>query len=161
MRRMSIRVLKATLLAVACALPAVAQAPKPDPTRAFIEKQAVAFSEAFARGDFKALAAMYTEDALVLPPEGEIVTGAPAIEAFWKGVRDSGVKGATLIVTDVSSSGDMAAEVGKAVLTIKPPNQPELSQTVKYLVVWKRQKGGTWKLYRDIWNAMPPPAPKP
>ena len=30
-----------------------------------------------------------------------------------------------------------------------------MTPTVKYVVVWRRQKDGTWKLHRDIWNAIP------
>lgn len=153
------RALVAALSLLLCVWPVFAEAPRVDPARAFIEKQATAFSGAFAQADFKTLAAMYAEDAIVLPPDGEMVKGRPAIEAFWKGVYDSGVKGVALTVVAVDSSGEMAAEVGKAVLTIKPANQQEVSQTAKYVVVWKRQKDGTWKLYRDIWNGMPQ-APK-
>ena len=49
------------------------------------------------------------------------------------------------------SSGELAAETGTAVLTTRQG----ASQNAKYVVVWKRQKDGAWKLYRDIWNAMP------
>jgi hypothetical protein len=54
---------------------------------------------------------------------------------------------------DISSS--LAAETGTATLTIQPPSGAEQSQKVKYVVVWQKQPDGTWKLYRDIWNAMP------
>jgi uncharacterized protein (TIGR02246 family) len=144
----------ATALSLA-SLAAVAQAPKPDPARAYIEKQATAFSEAFAKGDFKTLANMYTEDAILMPPDGEMVKGRPAIEAFWKGAQQSGLTGAQLTVVEVTSSGDQATEVGTAVLTLKPANQPEAKQNGKYLVMWKRQPDGTWKLHRDIWNGSP------
>jgi uncharacterized protein (TIGR02246 family) len=145
-----------TILALGTsAVPVSSQTAKADPAQAAVEKSNKLFSEAFARADFKTLAAMYDEDAVVLPPDGDMVKGRPAIEAFWKGVYDSGVKGATLSVVDVTSSGDLAGEVGTAVLTIKPPNAPEAAQKVKYVVVWKKQKDGGWKLYRDIWNGMP------
>ena len=146
-------------LGLAAARPATGEGPAADPARAYIDKQAVAFSEAFARGDFETLASMYTEDAIAFPPDAEMVKGRPAIKAFWKGIHDSGVKGAKLTVMDVQSSGDLAAEVGTAVLTIKPPNQPEATQSAKYVVVWKRQKDGTWKLHRDIWNSVSAPKP--
>lgn len=132
-----------------------AETPKGDPARATIEKQGAAFSEAFNRGDVAAVAAMYSDDAIVLPPDGDMVQGRSAIEALWKGARDSGVRAVAFTVLDVRSSRNLAVEVGKAELTIQPANQPESSQTIKYVVVWKRQKAGTWKLFRDIWNSMP------
>lgn len=132
-----------------------AETPKADPARAPIEKQGAEFAEAFNRGDIAAVAAMYSEDAILLPPDGELVRGRSAIEALWQGTRDSGVKTIAFTVLDVHSGRDLAVEVGKADLKIQPPNQPESSQTVKYVVVWRREKGGVWKLFRDIWNSMP------
>ena len=49
----------------------------------------------------------------------------------------------------------LAAESGAAILTIQPASGAEQSQRVKYVVVWKKQPDGIWKIYRDIWNAMP------
>jgi len=137
------------------ALPAAAQTGTADPARGVIEKGDIAFSDAFAKGDFKTLASLYAEDAIVLPPDADMVKGRAAIETFWKGVHDSGVKSAVLTVVDVKSSGELAAELGTAVLTIQAANQPETKQSVKYVVTWKKQKDGAWKLYRDIWNALP------
>jgi ketosteroid isomerase-like protein len=31
------------------------------------------------------------------------------------------------------------------------------SQSVKYVVVWKKQADGSWKIFRDIWNSLPAP----
>jgi uncharacterized protein (TIGR02246 family) len=150
------RLVLATFLSLTIgALPAFSQTAKTDPVRAFIEKQAKVFSDTFARAEFKTLAAMYAEDAVALPPDADMVKGRAAIEAFWKSVYDSGVKSATLTVVDVHSSGELAAELGTAVLTIKAANKPDATQNVKYVVVWKKQKDGAWKLYRDIWNALP------
>ena len=60
------------------AAPAVAQ------DKATIEKLNDAWTAAFNKGDAAAVAAMYTEDAYVLPPGAEIVKGHVAIEAFWR-----------------------------------------------------------------------------
>ena len=134
---------------------ALAQPAKADPARAAIEKQNAAFTAAFGRGDIAAVAAAYAEDAIAFPPDGEMARGRPAIEALWRGLRDAGGKTITLNTVDVHSSGRLAAETGTAVLKIQPPSGGEQSQTVKYVVVWKKQPDGAWKLYRDIWNAMP------
>jgi len=131
------------------------QPAKSDPVRAAIEKQNAAFSAAFGRGDIAAVAAAYAEDAIALPPDGEMVRGRPAIQALWKGLLDAGGKAITLTTVDVHSSGSLAAETGTATLKIQPPSGAEQSQAVKYVVVWKKQPDGTWKLYRDIWNAIP------
>jgi len=131
------------------------QPAKPDPVRAAIEKQSAAFAAAFGRGDIAAVAGAYAEDAIAFPPDAEMARGRAAIQALWKGLHDAGGKTITLTTLDVHSSGSLAAETGTATLKILPPGGAEQSQMVKYVVVWKKQPDGTWKLYRDIWNAMP------
>ena len=123
--------------------------------RAAIEAANTKFSEAFARGDAKALAAMYTPDAIAFPPDSEMIRGNEAIGNFWKTTRDSGVQSATLTTVDVGRSGDVAYEVGKVSLTIQPVGKEPTTAAAKYVVVWKRQSDGSWKLHRDIWNSLP------
>jgi uncharacterized protein (TIGR02246 family) len=120
--------------------------------RMAIEKQAAAFSAAFNRGDVKAVAAMYTEDAIALPPDADLVRGRAAIEKLWADAMASGIKTIAFTVLDVQSSGDFAVETGRAVLGVQPAGQPATSQTGKYVVVWKRGADRQWRLLRDIWN---------
>jgi uncharacterized protein (TIGR02246 family) len=123
--------------------------------RAAIEAANAKFSEAFARGDAKALSAMYTSDAIALPPDSEMIHGNGAIGEFWKATRDGGVQSAVLTTIDVGRNGDVAYEVGKVSLTIHPAENEPTTAMAKYVVVWKRQADGSWKLHRDIWNSLP------
>jgi len=123
--------------------------------RAAIEAANARFSEAFARGDAKALAAMYTPDAIAFPPDSEMIRGNEAIGNFWKTTRDNGVQSATLTTVDVGRSGDVADEVGQVSLTIQPVGKEPTTAVAKYVVIWKRQFDGSWKLHRDIWNSLP------
>jgi len=123
--------------------------------RAAIEAANAKFSEAFARGDAKALSAMYTSDAIAFPPDSEMIRGNGAIGQFWKATRDGGVQSAALTTIDVGTSGDVAYEVGKVFLTIQPAGKEPTTAVAKYVVVWKRDADGSWKLHRDIWNSLP------
>ena len=123
--------------------------------RAAIEAANAKFSEAFARGDAKALSAMYTSDAIAFPPDSEMIRGNGPIGEFWKATRDGGVQSAALTTIDVDRSGDVAYEVGKVSLTIQPAGNEPTTAVAKYVVVWKRQADGSWKLHRDIWNSLP------
>jgi uncharacterized protein (TIGR02246 family) len=125
--------------------------------RAAIETGNARFSELYGRGDVTAIAALYTEDAIVFPPGADMAKGRQAIEEFWRATRDSGVTSVTLTTVDVGESGDLAYEVGTALLTIQPEAQEPAMASAKYVVVWKRQTDGSWQLHRDIWNDLPAP----
>jgi uncharacterized protein (TIGR02246 family) len=100
-------------------------------SKSSIEKLNAEWMAAFNKGDAKALAAMYTPDAYVLPAGAELAKGHSAIEKFWGGaVKQLG--DAKLTTVDVQSLG---------------PEQI----TGKYVVVW-RKMGGQWQLATDIWN---------
>jgi uncharacterized protein (TIGR02246 family) len=124
--------------------------------RQAIEQRNRELASAYSRGDTDGMAALYTEDAKVLPPGGETVTGRPAIGQFWQAVRDMGVQEVALNTLDVEASGDLAYEVGSATLKIQPAGGEATTDTVKYVVVWKRQAGGPWQLAVDIWNGNTP-----
>jgi uncharacterized protein (TIGR02246 family) len=123
--------------------------------RADIDEANARFSKAFERGDAKALAGMYTPDAIAFPPDSEMIRGNEAIGQFWKATRNSGVKSVVLRTLDVGRSGNLAYEVGTASLTIQPEGKEGTTAAAKYVVVWKRQSDGSWKLHRDIWNSLP------
>jgi len=64
-------------------------------------------------------------------------------------------------VLDVQTSGNLMVETGKATLNVAGAGAGAAPATVavKYVVVWKKQKDGTWKITHDIWNSLPAPAP--
>ncbi len=115
------------------------------------------FIAALNRGDAAAIAALYTEDAILLPPNSGMLEGKEAAQAFWQGGLDMGIKEGELETASVEAQGDTAYEIGKYKLTIEPPGGPTIKDEGKYLVVWKRQ-GGSWKLHADIWNTSLPAA---
>ena len=121
--------------------------------RTDIESANREIGKAFSSGDISALAAFYTEDAVVLPPNSQMIRGRKAIEEFWKGAVGMGVRSIQLNTIDVQSSGDLAYEIGNATMQIQPQGGSASRETVKYVVVWKRQPDNSWKLAVDIWNS--------
>ncbi len=116
--------------------------------RARIEQGNARFEDAFARQDATALAALYTPDAMLFPPDSEPVTdGRDAIQAFWTGAFGSGLDGIDLGTLDVRSAGDVAYEQGIA--TIRAGG--EVAVVAAYTVLWKQTADG-WKLHHDTWT---------
>ena len=136
------RILLTTALAMAFVSPAFAQ-------KAEIEALNKKFVEAFNKGDFAAVASLYTKDATVLPPGAAMVLGSTAIEALWKSFGEQG-SDPKLTTLDVKELGPSAArEIGTYSLNTKGSPGKELSG--KYVVVWEKV-GNEWKLSTDIWN---------
>ena len=133
----------ALCLGVSFAAPALAQ------NAATLQKLNDKFTAAFNKGDAAAVAAMYAEDAYVLPPGGEMVKGRSAIEAFWKQAAQQ-VGDAKLVTIDVLPLGRRGArEIGT--VTLETKGQPPQQLVGKYAVVW-RQIRGRWLVATDIWN---------
>ena len=107
------------------------------------------FMETFNGGDAAGLADLYTENGQLLPPGSDLVTGAAAIQTFWQGAMDMGIKTASLKTVETEGHGDTVIEIGKYTLSGETGN---IMDRGKYLVIWK-QVGGQWKLHRDIWNS--------
>jgi uncharacterized protein (TIGR02246 family) len=114
------------------------------------------FGDAVRRGDGAAIAALYTEDAKLLPPNSEMIQGREGIKAFWTGGLQMGIKDAVLTTIEVLGTGAVVCEIGKYDLTIKPEGHEAIKDIGKYLVVWKKSMGETWKLHVDIWNTSRP-----
>lgn len=114
------------------------------------------FSEGFLKGDPSLTASVYAEDAVVCPPNSEMIRGRNAIAAFWDSVMKMGVKEAVLTTVELSGRNNTLQELGTGVLTIQPEGQAAVEQRVKYVVVWTRTADG-WKYQWDIWNSSMPP----
>ena len=110
------------------------------------------FTAAFNRGDAARVAAFYTEQGQLLPPNADFMSGREAIQAFWQGALDMGIAAAQIETLEVEDHGDTAIEVGT--YTLHAQDGTELD-TGKFIVIWKRV-GGEWKLHRDIFNSSKP-----
>ena len=124
--------------------------------RPAIEEGNAKFGEAFRQGDSGAVAALYTDDAILLPPNSETIQGKEGIDAFWSGAIQMGVKNAVLSTVNLVDMGDFVCEIGKYELTIQPEGQEAFEDHGKFLVIWKQETDGNWKLHIDIWNTSMP-----
>jgi uncharacterized protein (TIGR02246 family) len=117
--------------------------------KALIQKLDDEFVAAFNKGDYAAVAAMYAEDATLMPPGAPMMKGHQAIQAFWSKAGE-GVTDAKIVAVDVTPLGDKAArEIGTFSLKTKGATPMEL--TGKFVVIWQKV-GNDWKLSTDIWN---------
>lgn len=109
------------------------------------------FTDAFGREDAAAIAAWYTADATLLPPDNPMVKGRDSIQTFWQGAMTMGVREAALTTLEVESRGDLAYEVGRFEMAVQSQGGERVELTGKYVVVWKLDGDG-WRMHVDIWN---------
>jgi len=126
--------------------------------RKAIEKANHKFGDAVRNQDPIALAALYTEDTCLLPPNSTMIRGRQATQEFWGTVmKQMGLKDAILTTVELSSIGDTVNEIGNYHLKLQPEGQDLIEDKGKYIVHWKKTPDG-WKLHWDIWNtSLPPP----
>ena len=133
-------------------------APPPDTTTEDLQAiKAVSqqFADNFNSGNIAALAALYAEEAKLLPPNSPSIVGKESIQAFFQASYDAGVGDLQITVIELSVSEDMAHKVGKYTLTIQPEEGEAISDSGKYVWIWKRVNG-SWKVDVLIWNSSLP-----
>jgi uncharacterized protein (TIGR02246 family) len=150
-----ISVLAALLAAAAIAACAPAAPPPPDTAavKTAIEAVNAKFTAATEKGDSATVVALYDANAIAFPPGEPAWNGTAAIAKGFGGMLGAfTIKDFTLTANDVVVGGDYAAENGSYKMTLVPKKGAAMEDHGKYVVVWKKQADGAWKLYRDIWN---------
>jgi ketosteroid isomerase-like protein len=118
-----------------------------------LDKLASEFAAAFTAGDSAKVASFYAEDAIVMPPNQQMVRGRERIEAYYK--RGFASSGGTLRLQPIESAivGTRAFEIGTSSLAVG--NRTETAG--KYVVIYERVKD-EWKIVYDIFNDDAPPS---
>jgi ketosteroid isomerase-like protein len=152
-------------LAFGFAVPAFAQ--EKDSVDAKTAEQLSALSrktdESYNNGDAAALAALYTEDALLLTNTGPIY-GREAIERHFADLFEKVHFSKHLDECDqrsphiIGTTGNESWSNGKWSLTYQVEDGSPVELTGYWLEVY-RLEDGTWKKRVDAWNVTPAPAP--
>jgi uncharacterized protein (TIGR02246 family) len=118
-----------------------------------------ALQKAVLAKNWAAMAAQYTEDGVMCPPNEPVVKGRAAIQAW--AAKFPPVTAFVLTNTKVEGAGDLAYVHGTFTMTIAPPGVPPMKDSGKYLEIRKRQADGKWLHSIDMFNSDLPPPPAP
>ena len=126
--------------------------------RQAIEAQNARFSTALPKGDTATIASLYDDAGIVMFSNEPAARGHDAIAKVFAGfvgaVKPSAIK---LQTQDVVVGGDYAVETGAYELSAPAAKGTKAMHDVgKYVVVWKKQTDGSYKLFRDIANSDQP-----
>ncbi len=120
--------------------------------RESIEATIKTLVESLNGGDAAGVAAHYTDDAAVLPPDAARIDGREGIQGVWQGLIDADYRDIVMTTQEVDVFGDVANEVGTITATAPREDGGRAQLAGKYVAVWKRGGDDTWRLHRDIWN---------
>ena len=158
-----LRSLVLLLTVAACAAPAPTKAPEtpvdPAALKAAIQAREKEWSAAFLAGNGTAVAALYTTDGASIQPAGDPYTGRDGIAKGEQAQLDTLAVTAREDITDevISTGGEYALEIGhfSYQATSKATKKP-VSSSGRYMVLWRKDTDGVWRLHRDIGNEAPP-----
>jgi uncharacterized protein (TIGR02246 family) len=155
----------ALLLTFAGCTPAKAPetpAPPPPPDAAAlrdaIQAREKEWSAAYLASNAAGVAALYTEDAATIPASGDWFRGRDAIAKTMQAQFDTVTITAREDITDeVIPAGDYVVEIGHYSYqgTSKPGAKPRAASG-RYMVLWRKDADGIWRLHRDIGSEVPP-----
>jgi uncharacterized protein (TIGR02246 family) len=138
-----------------------AQPPTPAPVdtrnqdEAAIRAAAQDWGKAIESKNLDQTLAFYAEDAWVYPQNATVAKTADQRRAVWAAFfatpGASDMEGDVTRV-EVARSGDLAVEFGTFAMTANDKKGKPVTENEKYVVTWKKQADGKWKVIADIWN---------
>jgi len=109
------------------------------------------FPDMMMNKNFDALPDIYTEDALLMPPDHGSVTGHGEIAEFLGSFPP--LTEFDLFVDEIDGAGDIAYVRGSFRMVMVPePGADPVEERGQYLEIRKKQADGSWLLSRDIFN---------
>lgn len=167
MKNLNLVVLRATVACIAATMLTGCSRSAPPDSRAADEaaiREADAASlRAIAAKQVDATLSYYDEGASILIPNAPIVTGRERIRGAWE--QMFAIPGFNLAPkttkVEVARSGDLAYAQGSYEFSATDPKGARVLDRGKFVVVWKKQADGAWRIAADIWNSDMPLAPVP
>lgn len=115
------------------------------------------FATAYATLDADRVAQIYAEDALMLPPGGDILRGRAAIrDRYARGFDADRERGHTRRITfelvDRVASGDLRSDYGYYTIIGRSSDGHEERSRGKFSKVWIRGGDGVWRIRSDSYS---------
>jgi uncharacterized protein (TIGR02246 family) len=146
-----------------CTAPEKAPEASADPAalRDTIQAREREWSAAFLASNAAGIAALYTEDGASVQASGDWFRGRDGITKGMQAQFDTlAVTAREDIAEEVIPAGNYAVEIGHYSYqgTSKTDKTPR-SAAGRYMVLWRKDSDGVWRLHRDIGSEAPPKKP--
>ena len=146
----------ATIVALGLVLASCAPPPVDlEAARGSLREAAEAYAAAASAKDAQAVVAMYDTDALMIPPNAELVEGLAGVQQYRFGfIETPGVSlEFELVRVEVAASGDIGWSFALGDITIDQGDDEPGRDIVRDFHTWRRQTDGSWKVVVDMWNS--------
>lgn len=96
------------------------------------------------------VARFYADDARIVGPRRQTVSGRAAIDRYWASI--TGPASWTLEIVDVGGSRESAHQIGVSRLTSRNRDGSPETYVCDFVVIWKRQPDGALRIVLDLYN---------
>lgn len=127
-----------------------------DSVRQVAESAAAEWNAALAHGQIEEILALYTDNAILMQPNGAVSRGAGQIRVFWQALIGQGEFAMDVVDVRGAGEGTVVATARLSELKVLPSPEP---QVMKYRYggvlqsVLRRQPDGHWKSQVQRWNS--------
>jgi uncharacterized protein (TIGR02246 family) len=112
---------------------------------------------AFLEGDASKYVALFTDDCLVMPPDGSGIRGHTALRSWLEGAHGDFIfAGGEQEALGIEVVGGWAWEIYTAARTRAPRGGGEVvEEQFMGMRLYRQQPDGTWRIAQDTWNTTP------
>jgi ketosteroid isomerase-like protein len=109
-------------------------------------------------GDVNTLVGIFTDDAILMPPNDATVYGKDEIRSWWEEYFTFfRVTSSVQTEREVTAAGNQAFDRACFSVTIIPKQHgPRIRDDIRTLNVWRQEPDGTWKISHQLWNSTKP-----
>ena len=121
--------------------------------RSDIDNQNKKYMEFYNGEDAFSEPSLHTDDAIVMPPNIDLIKGKSAIEKVISDEISAGATDLVFTTLDMYGNEDYVTEVGRYSLNTKDNDKIIMNDSGKYVVLWKHISKNNWLMKADIWNS--------
>ena len=116
------------------------------------------FLSAVKDGDADKLASVLDPETVWMPPNDTSLFGPEEVTEWWKEYFEYfRITSITESENEATISGDLVIDESMYMIAITPlKGGSRIRDDGRMLTIWKRQRDGSWKMWRRMWNSIRP-----
>jgi ketosteroid isomerase-like protein len=114
--------------------------------------------EASRSGDIDGLMALFSDDAVMMPPNDTTLYGKDEIQAWWQEYFQwFQITSSIETDRDITIADNQAFHRAAISIVISPRRGgSQIRDELRSLTVWRQDHGGPWKISHQMWNSTKP-----